>query len=91
MSGVKTFQNLFPNLAVIRGKETFNNYSLILSENEDLIEIGLQNLQVIERGSVRIEKNIKLCYANTINWKVITVQEDRIDDYIYVSEINLIK
>lgn len=71
ISGLKSLKDLFPNLAIIRGDELFQNYSLILYEMLDLEEIGLTNLQVIERGSVRIEKNDNLCFANKIDWSAI--------------------
>lgn len=34
-------------------------------------EIGLYSLTDITRGSVRIEKNFKMCYVSTIDWDVI--------------------
>lgn len=49
---------------------------------KDLEEIGLISLQTIQRGSVRIEKNDKLCYAEMIEWSLITGHSDH---YIAVS------
>lgn len=71
ISGIKKLHDLFPNLAVIRGRDIFKDYSLIIYELEDLEEIGMINLQSIERGNVRIEKNNKLCYADKIDWTLI--------------------
>lgn len=82
LSGVKSLYNLFPNLAVIRGQEVYNDYALVIYEFKDLEEIGLINLQTIQRGSVRIEKNDKLCYAEMIEWSLIAGHSDH---YIAVS------
>jgi insulin receptor len=71
ISGIKNLYHLFPNLAVIRGRDIFIDYSLIIYELEDLEEIGMINLMSIERGNVRIEKNNKLCYADKIDWTLI--------------------
>uniref|UniRef100_A0A2C9K623 Tyrosine-protein kinase receptor n=1 Tax=Biomphalaria glabrata TaxID=6526 RepID=A0A2C9K623_BIOGL len=70
-----SFKKLFPNLRVIRGQHLFDVYSLVIYENNDLQEIGLINLDVIGRGSVRISNNFKLCYADTINWTQLGVEE----------------
>lgn len=48
-----------------------------------LKEIGLKSLTTILRGGVRIEKNPKLCFADTINWVYIangTQPEDHFID-----------
>lgn len=71
ISGIKSLNDLFPNLAVIRGRELFKDYSLIIYEMLELEEIGLTNLQTIERGNVRIEKNDQLCFADQIDWELI--------------------
>lgn len=72
IGGFTTLNQLFPNLAVIRGRELFKDYSLIIYEMLELTEIGLGNLIEISRGNVRIEKNEKMCFVNTINWLKIT-------------------
>lgn len=72
ISGFKSLSKLFPNLAIIRGRDLFKDYSLIIYEMIDLNDIGLSNLVEIERGNVRIEKNEMLCYVDTVNWKQIT-------------------
>ena len=38
----------------------------------DLKELGLVSLTSIRRGSVRIEKNPNLCYADNTNWDIVT-------------------
>ena len=53
--------------------------------NSDLEEIGLLSLTTILRGGVRIAKNLKLCYANTINWERITQKEFHEKNIIQVS------
>lgn len=72
IGGFTSLNQLFPNLALIRGRELFKDYSLIIYEMLELTEIGLYNLVEISRGNVRIEKNEKLCHYNTINWAKIT-------------------
>ena len=37
----------------------------------DMEEIGLYGLTHILRGGIRIEKNPKLCYERTVDWKRI--------------------
>lgn len=67
----RSLKEIFPNLAVIRGRELFLDYSLVIYENKGLEEINLPSLTTILNGAVRIEKNINLCYVNTIRWKSI--------------------
>ena len=66
-----TLRKLFPNLAVIRGRQLFHNYALVIYSNDELVEIALENLTDILNGGVRIEKNPLLCYTNTIAWNRI--------------------
>ena len=73
ISGFTSLNQLFPNLAVIRGRTLFKDYALIIYEMLELENIGLNNLVMIERGNVRIEKNEKMCYVDTINWARITM------------------
>nr|XP_045622486.1 insulin-like peptide receptor [Procambarus clarkii] len=63
---------LFPNLALIRGDVLFHNYALVIYDVPNLQEVGLVSLSVILRGSVRIERNPKLCYVHTVDWSHIT-------------------
>ena len=69
--GERSLREIFPNLAVIRGKELFLDYSLVIYENDGLQEINLPSLTTILDGGVRIEKNINLCYVKTIRWESI--------------------
>ncbi|XP_055355657.1 LOW QUALITY PROTEIN: insulin-like receptor [Paramacrobiotus metropolitanus] len=50
VTGVKSLQALFPNLAVIRGRSMARDYSLVLFENMDLENVGLVALVSIQRG-----------------------------------------
>lgn len=52
-----------------------------------LQEIGLTSLQLIERGSVRIEKNDYLCGADKIDWTLICNNTSQDEHYIAVSII----
>ncbi|XP_022807604.1 insulin receptor-related protein-like [Stylophora pistillata] len=63
MYGKRSLREIFPNLAVIRGRQVFLDYSLIIYQNDGLEEVNLPSLTTILRGGVRIEKNINLCYV----------------------------
>lgn len=73
VNGLKSLRRLFPNLAVIRGDALVGDYAMVIYELMHIEEIGLISLMDITRGGVRIEKNPKLCFANTIDWKAMTV------------------
>ncbi len=78
--GLKSLSNIFPNLSVIRGRKLFYNYALVAYEMPDLEDLGLGSLTSIRRGAIRLEKNPKLCYIDTIDWQRITVPEITMDD-----------
>lgn len=84
ISGFSSLNQLFPNLAVIRGKDLFKNYALIVYEMLDLMEVGLKNLLEVERGNVRIEKNEQMCFTQTIFWPKIVTKYG--DPYFEVSD-----
>lgn len=69
--GLRSLTRMFPNLRVIRGTDLFEGYALSVFDNENLEELGLQSLTTIMRGAVRIQRNIELCYINTIDWSQI--------------------
>ncbi|XP_060116030.1 insulin-like growth factor 1 receptor [Heteronotia binoei] len=71
VAGLETLSDLFPNLTVIRGKNLFYNYALVIFEMTNLKDIGLYNLRNITRGAIRIEKNSDLCYLSTVDWSLI--------------------
>lgn len=75
LAGLKSLRNVFPGLAVIRGRTLFRDNALVIYENQDLEEIGLKSLLTIERGSVYIWKNTVLCYLDTIDWTKVTSVE----------------
>ncbi len=72
--GLPTLHTLFPNLRVIRGASLIYNYALVIYQSS-LRHIGLHNLAVIERGSVRIAENKHLCNTDSVNWLKILAQE----------------
>uniref|UniRef100_A0A8C4I7F7 Tyrosine-protein kinase receptor n=1 Tax=Dicentrarchus labrax TaxID=13489 RepID=A0A8C4I7F7_DICLA len=71
VSGLDSLSALFPNLTVIRGRNLFYNYALVIFEMTSLKDIGLYNLRNITRGAIRIEKNPELCYLDSIDWSLI--------------------
>uniref|UniRef100_A0A672Z189 Tyrosine-protein kinase receptor n=1 Tax=Sphaeramia orbicularis TaxID=375764 RepID=A0A672Z189_9TELE len=71
VSGLDSLSTLFPNLTVIRGRNLFYNYALVIFEMTSLKDIGLYNLRNITRGAIRIEKNPELCYLDSIDWSLI--------------------
>lgn len=75
VTGLKTLRNLFPNLAVIRGKQMFKGNSLVIFENPDMEDLGLISLTHIQRGGVWITKNPVLCYLDTLSWKKLLGEE----------------
>nr|XP_015809442.2 insulin-like growth factor 1 receptor [Nothobranchius furzeri] len=75
VSGLDSLSTLFPNLSVIRGRNLFYNYALVIFEMTSLKDIGLYNLRNITRGSIRIEKNPELCYLDSIDWSLIVDAE----------------
>lgn len=76
VSNLTTLSNLFPNLAVIGGDKLIFNYALVVYEMHALDTIGLYSLSRISRGAVRIEKNPRLCYIDTISWASIMNAEE---------------
>lgn len=89
--GERSLKEIFPNLAVIRGRELFLGYSLVIYENDGLEEVNLPSLTTILDGGVRIEKNINLCYVKTIRWKSImrtTTDDDHEFFSLYLNSNN---
>ncbi|XP_058862183.1 insulin receptor-related protein-like [Acipenser ruthenus] len=69
--GLESLQDLFPNLAVIRGTRLFFHYSLVIFEMPHLRVMGLGGLAQVMRGAVRIERNEELCHLSTIDWGLL--------------------
>jgi len=40
-------------------------------------DLGLVSLRSIVRGAVRIERNPKLCYVDTVDWTALTSVDDK--------------
>jgi hypothetical protein len=66
------FSNLsfLSSLKVIRGRDT-TNVALEIMWTQ-LRNIGLNSLEEISHGDIKITDNEKLCYADTINWTQLT-------------------
>lgn len=71
VAGLDSLSTLFPNLSVIRGRNLFYNYALVIFEMTSLKDIGLYNLRNITRGAIRIEKNPDLCYLDPVDWSLV--------------------
>ena len=67
--------NILPSLTVIRGQQLLGNYALIVYYCIELKEINFSSLTLILHGGVRIERNNKLCYVDSIRWKSIVQDE----------------
>ena len=80
--GLKTLRHIFPNLTVIRGQDLFYNYALVAYEMPNLEELGLVSLTTIMRGAVRLTKNVRLCYVDTIDWSRIAIGLKKSDHHI---------
>ncbi|CAG2100850.1 unnamed protein product, partial [Medioppia subpectinata] len=66
--GLPSLGKLFPNLSVIRGRNLFHDFALVVYEMLNLQQLGLRSLTHIVRGAVRVEKNPNLCFVETIDW-----------------------
>lgn len=86
---LRSIGRIFPNLTVIRGRNLFEGYALIVYSNTHLEEIGLSQLTTISRGGVRIENNVMLCFVESIDWSHIV--SNTTDIVILVSFIELHK
>ncbi|KAM3610116.1 uncharacterized protein V6R79_025621 [Siganus canaliculatus] len=76
VSSLESLSTLFPNLSVIRGRNLFFNYALVIYEMPSLKDIGLYNLRNITRGAMRIELNPELCYLDSVDWSLIMAAEN---------------
>lgn len=75
VNGLDSLSTLFPNLTIIRGRNLFFNYALVIYEMTSLKDVGLYNLRNITRGAIRIEKNPELCYLDSVDWSLIMEAE----------------
>ncbi|CAF1675636.1 unnamed protein product [Rotaria magnacalcarata] len=67
-SSLDSFSSMFPNLSVIHGRDLHQGYSLIITNNFLLHELGLKSLMSIRRGNVIIARNAQLCYGKSLRW-----------------------
>jgi len=79
--GMQSLSHMFPNLITIRGQTLFFNYALVVFEMPDLEDLGLWNLRQIVRGAVRVERNPRLCYVDTIDWSMV-LGNRKVDNFI---------
>ncbi|XP_063861478.1 insulin-like growth factor 1 receptor isoform X2 [Scylla paramamosain] len=70
LSYLRTLRHLLPRLAVIRGRELFHGYSLVIYGNIFLQEPNLWNLTHVLSGAVRVEKN--LCSGPPNRWDLLS-------------------
>ncbi|KAH8330925.1 hypothetical protein KR067_008973 [Drosophila pandora] len=67
--GLLTLESIFPRLRIIRGQALlFDEFSFVVYENRNLRDLGLVELLRIQKGSIRIESNPRLCFVETVDW-----------------------
>nr|FAA01102.1 TPA: epidermal growth factor receptor-like protein [Tribolium castaneum] len=71
--GLTSLDLIFPKLVSIKGSSLFLGHSLVVYDLPNLEEIGLQKLQSIDNGNVKIANCPQLCYVNTVNWTALGV------------------
>ncbi len=65
---------LFPKLSIIRGDKLFKNYALIIFLTNSLLQVNLNSLVSIEKGSILLSRLYHACYINTIDWNYLIKQ-----------------
>uniref|UniRef100_A0A7E4UYN0 receptor protein-tyrosine kinase n=1 Tax=Panagrellus redivivus TaxID=6233 RepID=A0A7E4UYN0_PANRE len=73
VKGLTTLGHMFPNLRIIGGHSLIMNYALVIYQNDDLLDLGLNKLTTIRNGGVRITENARLCFIRYINWEDILI------------------
>ncbi|CAD7000760.1 unnamed protein product, partial [Ceratitis capitata] len=71
--GLRTVRQLFPNLAVIRGRRLFLNYALGITLMYDLEVLEFPALIAIQRGHIFVNTSPKLCNVDKIDFDRITL------------------
>lgn len=85
VNDILSLKNLFPKLTVIRGQTSYDNkFALIISANKELKEIGLMKLKHVSKADVHVTGNPKLCYIDTVNWKLIA-PKSKLEFYVSLS------
>ena len=68
VSGLKSLGSLFPSLSVLRGEILHHGFTLLITHNDDLENIGFGLMTYIGKGNVLIQNNPKLCYTESVDW-----------------------
>ena len=48
---------------------------MVISQNDNLRELGLKKLKKIKAGDIHIRDNHSLCFASTVNWTASIVSK----------------
>lgn len=85
--GLLTLESIFPRLRIIRGQALlFDEFSFVVYENRNLRELGLVELLRIQKGSIRIESNPRLCFVETVDWIFLMGNATRQHYYLKVRQ-----
>ncbi|XP_016978960.2 insulin-like growth factor 1 receptor [Drosophila rhopaloa] len=84
--GMANITDMFPNLAVIRGRRLFLNYALGVTSMYDLEQLAFPQLVAIQRGQVYIGNCPQLCNIDRVNWDLLTLS--RGDNHIIAAGKN---
>lgn len=69
VKNLKSLSQLFPNLTIISGEKLHNEeFSLVITSNDDLEYLNLSALIYIKNGSARIKNNPKLKFTRKIDF-----------------------
>ncbi|XP_075149459.1 insulin-like peptide receptor [Haematobia irritans] len=72
VKNLTSLEHMFPSLTVIRGSQLFLNYALGITQMNELATLEFPSLVSIQRGSVLVGSNPKLCYLDKINFDRLT-------------------
>lgn len=72
VSGLKSLENLFPNLKMIQGQILIHGAVIMITNNPDLEKLGLRSLGHIGEGKMVIEHNPNLCDISIDNWQEVS-------------------
>jgi hypothetical protein len=84
-SNIKTLEQLFPKLSVIRGDRLFKNYALTVFLCTSIVTINLKNLVSIQHGSVFLSRLYDACFVNTVDFDRILTDENAVKPLIYMT------
>ncbi|XP_017060934.1 insulin-like peptide receptor [Drosophila ficusphila] len=73
--GLVNITEMFPNLAIIRGRRLFLNYALGVTNMHDLENLAFPQLIAIQRGQVYIGNCAKLCNLDRVDWDLLTLSK----------------